>query len=183
MTANANGVRDAAGNQSSFAATAPADKAAPVITTLALTDANGQIAGGDTVAVTFSESLSVASLCSTWSGDTANQSLSSNGDVTVTATDSGSSDLLTVSSGTCTLRSGQLNLGANYVTGGNVTFSGNGEQQVDVAWTFASRSLTITLGSSSGAGTRVQVSQPAPSPTRRLRASPTRPATGWARAA
>ena len=38
LATNANGVRDAAGNRSSFAATAPVDKAAPFIT---LTEANG----------------------------------------------------------------------------------------------------------------------------------------------
>ena len=60
LSANANGVRDAAGNQSSFGATAVSDKAGPV--PVALTDTNGTLDGkfeaGDTMTVTFSESVS-----------------------------------------------------------------------------------------------------------------------------
>ena len=149
LTSNAGGIRDAASNQSSFAATAPTDKAAPIVTAVTLANANGQLAKDDTVTVTFTEALSVASLCPTWSGDTSNQSLNSNGDVTLTVTDNGSNDLLTVSSGACTLRSGQLALGANYVTGVNVTFSGNGSNKSTVTWVVSSRTLTFALGAAS----------------------------------
>jgi len=56
LATNANGIRDAAGNQSSFAATAPADKAAPARITLEMFDANanGKV---DQVKGTFSEPL------------------------------------------------------------------------------------------------------------------------------
>jgi hypothetical protein len=57
MSANAGGVRDAAGNQASFTATAPTDRAAPALVTLSLLDSNsnGKV---DRVTAVFSETLS-----------------------------------------------------------------------------------------------------------------------------
>jgi hypothetical protein len=59
LAASATGIRDAAGNQSSFATTAPADKAAPV--PVALVDTNGATDGkfeaSDTMTITFSETV------------------------------------------------------------------------------------------------------------------------------
>ena len=64
MTASATGVRDAAGNLASFAATAPTDQAKPVV--VSITDTNGttdgMIQAGDTLVVTFSEALAPASM-------------------------------------------------------------------------------------------------------------------------
>jgi hypothetical protein len=56
LTANAAGIRDAAGNQSSFTAVAPTDKAAPVLVTLSMldTDGNGLV---NRVTALFSETL------------------------------------------------------------------------------------------------------------------------------
>ena len=56
LAANATGIRDAAGNQSSFTAAAPADLAAPVRTAMSMLDvnANGKI---DQVTVAFSEAV------------------------------------------------------------------------------------------------------------------------------
>ena len=58
LAASATGIRDAAGNQSSFAATTPADKAAPARTALDMKDVNGN-GKVDQVVVTFSETLGV----------------------------------------------------------------------------------------------------------------------------
>jgi hypothetical protein len=59
LAANAAGVRDALGNQSSFAATAPLDRAGPVPT--AMSDTNGLINGrleqNNTLIITFSEAI------------------------------------------------------------------------------------------------------------------------------
>jgi hypothetical protein len=72
LAASATGIRDSAGNQASFAATAPADEAAPVPTTL--TDSDGSIDGrfqaNDTATATFSESVlsTVISSTATLSG-------------------------------------------------------------------------------------------------------------------
>jgi hypothetical protein len=66
LAANASGVKDALGNQSSFAATAPSDGAKPVPTALTDNDTgvttNGKVAAGDTMSVTFSEALAPASV-------------------------------------------------------------------------------------------------------------------------
>jgi hypothetical protein len=56
MATNAGGVRDAAGNLASFAATAPADQAAPAIVTLSLLDNDGD-GKVDRVTALFSETL------------------------------------------------------------------------------------------------------------------------------
>jgi hypothetical protein len=64
LAAASTGVRDSAGNQASFAATAPADKAGPVPVTV--TDTNGltdgKIETGDTFVATFSEAIAPASM-------------------------------------------------------------------------------------------------------------------------
>jgi len=58
LAANAAGIRDSAGNQSSFAATAPDDKAAPAPTAIEMFDTNAPLDGKvDQVKATFSESL------------------------------------------------------------------------------------------------------------------------------
>jgi hypothetical protein len=59
LTADPNGVRDAAGNQSSFGTVAPTDDAGPV--PVSITDTNGatdgRIESGDSLIVTFSEAI------------------------------------------------------------------------------------------------------------------------------
>jgi hypothetical protein len=59
LAANGTGIRDSAGNQSSFAAVAPADKAGPVAVSITDTDGvtNGRMESGDTLVVTFSEPI------------------------------------------------------------------------------------------------------------------------------
>jgi len=49
---------------------------------------------GDRVVATFSETLRVSTLCSTWSGDFSDQTLAALGDVTVTLTDGGVANFL-----------------------------------------------------------------------------------------
>ncbi len=63
LAANASGIRDAAGNQASFAATAPDDLAGPVLMTA--TSGGGiinRMQAGDTAVLTFSEALAPASV-------------------------------------------------------------------------------------------------------------------------
>lgn len=65
LAASATGIRDAAGNQSVFAASAPADKASPVPTAIVDSDTstaflnltNGKLENNDTLSVTFSEAI------------------------------------------------------------------------------------------------------------------------------
>lgn len=136
------------------------DNTAPTASTVVTTNAGGVAGAGkpqanDTLAVTFSEAISVPSICSTWGDDDA-MSGTIAGDVTVTIADnaaSGGNDRLTLTSGTCTLHVGTFNLGNNgYVTGGDVTFTGS-----TLSWD-GSRTLTLKLGTQGGAGSAQQVS-------------------------
>jgi hypothetical protein len=150
---------DKAGN-SVTSAVVPVEvqNAAPTVTALQLLDGGGtagRAQTGDRIVVTYSQTLGVASLCSAWSGNLAAQSLSASNDVTVTLVDGAAgNDTVTVTSATCTLHVGTLNLGsAAYVTGGNRTFSGSGTSASSVGWDPTTRTLTITLGGASGLGT------------------------------
>ena len=130
------------------------DTTAPTVSSLTLTNGSGtagMIDKGDTITVVFSEQMSASSFCSTWTtGDTNDQSLTGNADVTLT--DGGASnDTLTVSSGTCTFNFGSINLGSTaYITGGNATFSGGNS---GINWTASTHTLVIVLGAQSGSGT------------------------------
>jgi hypothetical protein len=162
---------DNVGNLSSITSTTfTIDRAAPAISTVTLQNGGGgNVAGrieqSDSIIVTFSERMSVASLCSTWSNDAGNQSLNSNGDVAITVTDGSgaTNDSLTVTSGTCTFNFGSIDLGSNaYASGGPLTFSGNGSNRSSIAWNASTFQLTITLGSKGGAGTQGTVASSTP---------------------
>ena len=65
LATNAAGIRDPAGNLSSFAATAPSDGIAPVRTAMVMQDVNGN-GKVDRVAVTFSETLASSTDTAPW---------------------------------------------------------------------------------------------------------------------
>src|SRR5262249_19151225 len=96
LAANANGIRDLAGNQSSFAATAVADKAAPVPTNVVMTNVStaGQARATDYLTVTYSETMDATGFCSTWANGST-QTLTGSA-VIVTIADGGTSDSLAV---------------------------------------------------------------------------------------
>jgi hypothetical protein len=108
----------------------------------------GKIESGDSIAITFSASMSVSSICSTWTNDGTNQSLN---DGAVTVKDGGASDdSVTFGSATCNLNIGAIDLGSNgYIVpgSGDVTFSGSA-----IAWNVNALTLTITLGTNGGTG-------------------------------
>ncbi|MGO9872199.1 MAG: putative Ig domain-containing protein [Acidimicrobiia bacterium] len=159
---------DAAGATSSQNLSLTVAAGSTTISSVTLANVSGGTAGtigkGDTITVVFSAQMSVSSFCSTWSGNSTNQSLSGNGDVTVTVNDGtgATNDSISVASGTCTFNFGSINLGSNaYVSGGAATFSGNGSNKSTIAWTAATNTLVITLGSSSG-GTLANVTSSTP---------------------
>jgi hypothetical protein len=150
---------DKSGNTfTSPAVMAEVQNAAPTATAVQLLDGGataGKAEQGDRVVATFSETLRVSTMCSTWSGDFSDQTLAALGDVTVTLTDGGvGNDTLTVTSASCTFHFGTINLGSTgYVTGVNVTFSGSTTaDRSTIAWSASTRTLTITLGHSAGVG-------------------------------
>ena len=166
LAANASGIRDLAGNQSSFAATSVADKAAPVARNVVLTNVRtlGRARRDDIVTVTYSEALDATSFCPTWvNGST--QSLGGNGTVDVLIDENGTSDLLRVvdvganCGGAPNFRFGSLNLAQDYVSA-DVTFTGNNNNQSTLVWSPTACTLTITLGSGNGQRTNVPVSAP-----------------------
>ncbi|HET6171779.1 MAG TPA: Ig-like domain-containing protein, partial [Gaiellales bacterium] len=138
---------------------AEVQNAAPTATTVQLLDSAGtagKAEQGDRIVATFSETLRVSTMCSTWSGDFSDQTLAALGDVTVSVADGGvANDTLTVTSASCAFHFGTINLGsASYATGGNVTFSGSTTaDKSTIAWNATTRTLTITLGHSAGTGT------------------------------
>jgi hypothetical protein len=112
----------------------------------------GRIDQGDRIVITFSDQMSVSTLCSTWTSDTANQLINGNSQVTATLTNGAASDTLTVTSSVCTLRFGTLSLGSTAYTTANVNFGGTGTAVSTLAWNATTHQLTLTLGAASGAG-------------------------------
>jgi hypothetical protein len=135
------------------------DTTTPTVSSVTLVNggsAAGKVEKGDQIVIVFSEQMKVNSFCSAWtSGDSSDQSINGNNQVTVTLTDGGaSSDSISVSSSTCTFNFGSIGLGnVGYVTGGNATFSGTSGNKSTIAWTASTRTLTITLGAKGGSGT------------------------------
>jgi hypothetical protein len=127
------------------------DPTPPKVTAINFTNGgtSGKVDQNDVISVTFSEQLAVSTLCSNWSNDTINHSLSTANDVTVLVADNASNDRLTVSSGSCTLSLGTIMLGGNY-TASPATFRGTGAGASVVAWNATTNVLTITLGTMSG---------------------------------
>lgn len=133
LASNANGIRDAAGNRSTFAATAPSDAAKPVAMTI--TDTNGLLDGkfesADTISITFSEGL----LPST---------IPASSTVTLTDASASATDLLTISGVSAADRA----LGGNdYIATNKVaTFTASA-----VTLSISNRTITVVLGLCGGA--------------------------------
>jgi len=175
LSASASGIRDLAGNQSTFGATGAADKAAPVPTNVVLANVTtaGQARSQDTVTVAYSETMDATSFCSTWSNSGA-QTITGGNVVDVLITDNGSADVLTIADvgsncgGATNFKFGSVNLAANYVNA-NTTFSGTSSNQGKLTWDPAAKTLTITLGAGTGSQTGVAVSTPIYTPNTGLK--------------
>ncbi len=154
LAQHAAGVRDAAGNRSSFAATGPLDRARPMAMSLAM--ANGGTAGrpdkDDSQVINFSEPLDPSSICA---GQASDFVLATNADGLVATLTDGTPEVLSfgsTSACSASLRVGTIALGAaDYLTAGTRTFSGTGSNRTEVSWTAASRALHLVLGGESGA--------------------------------
>ncbi|HEX2051926.1 MAG TPA: hypothetical protein VHJ34_15015 [Actinomycetota bacterium] len=113
---------------------------------------------GDTIEVTYSQAMDVASLCSTWANDAANQSVTANDVVRVEVLDDAApsgNDLIRVTT-TAAACGGQFRFGAVdmgsplFVVGGNATFSGAAPSHSTIAWDAGARRLVVKLGARSG---------------------------------
>jgi hypothetical protein len=136
---------DLAGNTATTSTTFVMDVTRPSASALTLFNANGLVTPTtDEVRITFSEPLSVSSICSTWSG-VGDQTLGGSG-VVVTITNNGANDTLTVVAGACTLHVGSVATGADYVAATS-TFSGSlAATESRVTWTASTRVLTVHIG-------------------------------------
>ena len=123
---------------------------------------------GDTIEVTYSQPLDVASLCSTWSNDAANQSVTANDVVRVDILDDAApsgNDAIRVTTTTAAcggqFRFGTVDMGSPlFVVGGNATFSGVAPSQSTIAWDAAARRLVVTLGARSAGVNPAKVAAP-----------------------
>jgi len=135
----------------------------------------GLVQQGDSLALTFNAPINENAFCNTWTG-TGDQTLG--GGFTVATFTDGvfpNDDTLTVSrsgapGGCQTVNFGSIDLGSsNYVSGGNVTFSGSNPNATKIAWTASTNTLTITLGGQNSGptspGTTAPVSASRPSYT------------------
>jgi len=136
LAANANGIRDLAGNQSSFSSTAVVDKAGPVAADVQAvngTGTAGRIDSGDVVTYTFSESMSAGSIKSGWSG----AALA----VTVALGSNGMNDTVSVS--TAGVNLGTIGTGANYV---------KSDRTLNATIALSGATLTLTFTSTAPSG-------------------------------
>jgi hypothetical protein len=123
--------------------------------------AKGKIESGDWFAIKFADPIAVNSMCSLWSGNGSDHSLSGNSEVTVTIVDGtgATNDTVTVTASKCTLHLGTIDLGSSaYVNTGNATFTGNGSNASTVEYKAGSESVEVELGGTKGGtGKIVQV--------------------------
>jgi hypothetical protein len=136
LAANAGGIRDLAGNQSSFASTAVADRANPIaVDVQAVNGAGtaGRIDSGDVVTYTFSEAMSASSIRAGWSG----AALA----VNVALGNSASNDTVTVSTSGVSL--GAIATGGNYISS---------NRTVAASIALSGSTLTLTFTSTAPAG-------------------------------
>ncbi len=125
----------------------------PYVTSVALVDGSG-VAGragaGDTVVITFADTIKPSTFCSTW-GASGDQSLAADNQVTVSLNQVTAADTLTVSATGCTFNFGSINLGSTAYTTATATFLGAGANRSTITWTAATSTLTITLGATASA--------------------------------
>ena len=154
---------DHVGNAASVTVTVVVDKTAPTATNVTLNNGGtvGRADKGDTVVITYSETMNASSFCSSWANGST-QNLNGNGQVLVTITNAGTSDTLSVSTTSgCTFHLGTVALNADYVSA-TTSFSGSGANNVSVlTWDPVAKTLTITFGTGTGSATGVAASTPA----------------------
>jgi len=122
------------------------------VTKVQLLGTPGLVAQGDSIAITFNAPINETDFCSSWSG-TGDATLGGSFTVATITDGTGSTDdSLSLSragapNGCTTISFGSIDLGsANFVSGGNVTFSGSNVNGTKIVWTASTDTLMITLG-------------------------------------
>lgn len=160
LAQSATGIRDAAGNRSSFTATGPADKAGPVPKTLTIANGGstvGQPERADTVTVVWSERLLASSICGATFSDSSTQTATGNAadaSIEITNGDAPTADTLTATF-SCVLRFGSVSLGSSGFVPATRTFADNpAADRASATWNPSTATFTLKLGKPSGtAGT------------------------------
>jgi hypothetical protein len=141
-----NGAGTNTGNQT-ITLTLDNTKPAPVDVTLANgIGTPGTADTGDTDTITYSEQLNASSICSAWT----NSGLQTLTNATVTLTNSGGKDLLSVATASCSFNFGSQQVG-DYVSA-NASFTSS-----TVAWDPTAKTLTITLGTTASGALKTGV--------------------------
>lgn len=136
-------------------------------TNLALNNAStgttGLLQRGDSVVITYSDLIDVSSMCSTWTGNGSNQTISGGNVLRVSISNnavSGNDSLTVVAVGACgnDFNFGTINLGHSGFVTGDTLFSGSSaSERSTTAWNPGTRQLTISLGAKSAGPNPVRV--------------------------
>lgn len=148
--------KDAAGNAlDSAKRDVTIDNTAPTVLANSIVLANGTGSAkvgtadqGDTLTVGFSEALKASTICSSWTSDSAEQTLNGDNQVVVTITENGANDTLSLAVTGCTFRFGPISLGADYVSA-TATYKGTGSpaaKRSSVTWDPTARTIQVKLG-------------------------------------
>ena len=143
---------DNVGNVAAISSTVKVDATAPTISSVLLSNGGtaSRIDQGDTMTITFSESMVASRLCSSWTSDTTPYAINSNSAVTIRVVNGTglTNDKLVIQSalGCATSDFGTLDLGSSAYVGGNIDFVGNGSNSSSITWEPNTRTLMFTLG-------------------------------------
>jgi prepilin-type N-terminal cleavage/methylation domain-containing protein len=130
---------------------------APTVTKVELKNGgsnDGKLEEGDSVVITFSEAMNLSSFCSGWTGPT----LSVDDDLTVTVTQNGTNDVLSVATTGTACNSNAFNLGSielnqDYVSASMSFHKGTGNNTPStITWAAGTNQLTVSLGKKDGNG-------------------------------
>jgi len=156
LAQDAGGIRDVAGNQASFPATSPTDRAKPIPVSLTIANGTGTAGRpdqGDTLSVKWSEELLTSSLCGSGFSAGAEFSGNLNQDNFVRIANLSPQDELTASM-SCGLNFGSVALGSASFVGSTTSFGANAAGgRSSALWAPATRTFRLSLGS--GVGTAV----------------------------
>jgi type II secretory pathway pseudopilin PulG len=102
----------------------------------------GRIDQGDTIAITFSGPANEGSICTSWAGDTTNET--DTGTVTISGGSSAAKNTLSLLAASTDCNIGTIVLGtaaeSSYVTGGSISFTNSA-----ISWSSTTNTLTVTL--------------------------------------
>lgn len=161
LAQSATGIRDAAGNRSSFSAAAPTDRAKPIPVSLDIPNGagtNNKATQGDTVVVVWSEKLLATSICATGFNDTtaATYDANLNQSTFVRIRDHAEApatahDTLTASFNCGSFRFGSVGLGSTAYTTASRSFGDNANAgRARATWNPTTSTFTLTLGKLDG---------------------------------